>query len=87
MKLANNRELYDYLLSLHKKLTERGAEILGKEVATASRYAAGMSTEFLGESRIILRKVAQDRSPILNEAERTELLAILQQLDAAFDRR
>ena len=87
MKLVDNRQLYEYLLSLSNTLTRSGAESLSLAVTTAARYAAGMSTEFLGESRIALRKVAQDRSAILNEAERAELLAILQQLDFAFDKR
>jgi hypothetical protein len=46
-----------------------------------------MSTEFLGESRIVLREVAKDKSGILDEAEHAELLVILNQIDSAFDKR
>ena len=87
MKLTSNRELYDYLLALSAKVTSRGDSELGQKIAAASRHAAGMSTEFLGESRIALRGVARDKSGILNEAEHAELLEILRQLDSAFDKR
>ena len=88
MKLTSNRELYDYLLALSAKVTSRGDSELGQKIAAASRHAAGMSTEFLGESRIALREVAKDKSGILTHAEYTELSAVLKQIDSAFsDRR
>ena len=88
MGLKSKQELYEYLLTLSAKLTGRGAEKLGRAVITASRHAAGMSTEFLGESRIALREVAKDKSGILTHAEYTELSAVLKQIDSAFsDRR
>jgi len=86
MKLANNRELYEYLLSLSTTLQSRGGDALSQIVSAASRHAAGMSTEFLGESRIALRQVAQDTGGILSPAEQGDLCDVLEQLDQALDR-
>ncbi len=85
--MKSKRELYEYLLTLSAKLTDRGAENLSQAVVTASRHAAGMSTEFLGESRIALREVAKDKSGILTPAECVELSAVLKQIDSAFSNR
>jgi hypothetical protein len=87
MKLSNNRELYEYLLSLSSMLKVRGSEELSQLMTTASRHVAGMSTEFLGESRIALRKLAQDVTGILRQEEKADLLDVLDQLDTALDRR
>ncbi len=87
MKFANNRQLYDYLLSLGSTLKDRGAEKLSRLVIAASRQAVGMSTEFLGEARIALRQVAQGDSGVLSETEHADLLDALEQLDTALDKR
>ena len=87
MKLTSNRELHDYLLALSTKLTSRGDQKLSRVVTAARRHAAGMSTEFLGESRIALRQVAKGKLGILDEEELAEVLEILNQLDSAFDER
>ena len=87
MKLASNRELYDYLVSLALVLKNREAEGLGQFVTEASRHSVGMSTEFLGEARIALRRVERDKNGVLNVEEHAELLDILEQLDIALDRR
>jgi hypothetical protein len=86
MKLASNRELYEYLLSLSSILKSRGSEELSHLVREASRFAAGMSTEFLGESRIALRQVVND-ADILRQEEQADLLDVIDQLDIALDRR
>jgi len=85
--LQNNRELYDYLITLRDKLNERGAAGLGAKVDHASRCAAGISTEFLGESKIALRAVYRESESLLQSAEKDELADVLRQLDLAFDRR
>jgi hypothetical protein len=87
MTVADNRDLYEYLLSLATKLKNRGAEDLGQAVAAASRHFNGISTEFLGESRIALQEVAKAKRAILYKAESDELTEILKQIDYAFDHR
>jgi hypothetical protein len=88
MKLSSNRELYDYLILLAGELENRGAHELAEGVRTASKTAPSIpTTEFLGESRIALRRVDQEGSQVLKEAERADLRDVLKQLNAAFDRR
>jgi hypothetical protein len=87
MRLENNRQLYEYLATIGGKLNARGAVELSRVVLAASRTAAGIPvTEFLGESRIALRRVEKEES-VLTESEHLELLDVLRQLDEAFSRR
>jgi hypothetical protein len=87
MRLDRIRELCDYLVSLGATLSARGASELGCAVLAASRTVAGVpSTEFLGESRIVLRRIENEKTA-LTEDERVDLLDILRQLNEAFDRR
>jgi len=86
-KLSSNRHLYDYLLSLSAELNTRGSGELSAVAGAASQHAWGMSTEFLGESRIALRRVLREEAGILSENERVDLLNVLQQLDSALDKR
>jgi hypothetical protein len=84
-QLENNRQLYDYLTGLAAKLTTRGASELAGLVLAASRMSGGVpATEFLGESRIVLRRVLKLQT-VLDENERLELTTVLDQLDSAFD--
>jgi hypothetical protein len=46
-----------------------------------------MSTEFLGQSRIALRRVLEQGKDVLTEQERNDLMDVLKQLNAAFDKR
>ncbi len=85
--LSNNSELYEYLLGLEGTLRRHGAADLADAVASASRQASGLSTEFLGESRIALRRVSTQGQGVLSEPELMDLLDVLGQLDAALDRR
>jgi hypothetical protein len=87
MKLSSNRQLYDYLVSLSAELKIRGADELSSVTASAAHHAWGMSTEFLGESRIALRRVLQEEGGGLSETDRIELVEVLKQLDDAFDKR
>ena len=86
-QLSNNSELYQYLVALEAILRKHGAVDLADTIGGASRLASGLSTEFLGESRIALRRVSAQRHSGLTEQERRDLLDVLKQLDAAFDRR
>jgi hypothetical protein len=83
MQLDNKQQLYSYLADLAAKLNDRGSSELSQAVLAASRTMAGIpDTEFLGESRIALRRV-RDEQTVLTENERHELLDVLRQLDEA----
>jgi len=85
--LANNGELYQYLLSLATMLRDRKAKELSEAVMHASMTSAGMRTEFLGESRIALREVSKKAKKILTPRERAGLSDVLRQLDDVFEKR
>ena len=85
--LFNNQQLYDYLMSLNSGLGKRGLQELSDSVLFASRHASGMGTEFLGESRIALRRVLREGRAALTSQEQDDIRNVLEQLDAALDRR
>ena len=86
--LAGTKELYDYLVFLTTELKDRKSEELSKAVDHARLCSASnISTEFLGESRIALRKVRDEETTVLSADERADLLNVLRQLDQALDRR
>jgi hypothetical protein len=72
---------------LSKTLQERCAKELGEAVAHASRMSAFMSTEFLEESRIALRRLIKEEHGVLTSQERDDVKDILTQIDGAFDRK
>lgn len=87
MRLGNNQQLYDYLVAMGTKLKQRGAVGLSEDILAASRTAAGIPvTEFLGESRIALRRVQKEQT-VLSDEECSDLRDVLLQLDEAFSRR
>ncbi len=83
---SSNADLYSYLGRLRQMLADRGAKDLAEVVGNAIRFAAGMSTEFLGESRIALRVVHQAKSNPLDQSERQFLSQAISELDDAFKR-
>jgi hypothetical protein len=85
--LSNNAELYQYLLRLAAILEARNAKQLGEAVVHASKCSAGMSTEFLGESRIALRQVLKKGAGALTAQEHDDVKEVLRQLDQALDDR
>lgn len=86
--LASNRELFEYLIHLYAELTRQALVELAEVVGFAIRQGAGnMSAEFLGESRLALRRVQREAGDTLTVQEREDLSAVLRQLDEAFDRR
>ena len=88
MKLSNNKQLYDYLAVLATALSQAGAAQLSESVLAASRTAWGTpATEFLGESRIVLRRVLDMDAGLLTEGQRSDLIDVLGQLDVALDER
>ena len=84
---SDNRELFEYLLFLASELKKRRFNELNEAVIFASQQASSMSTEFLGESRIALRRVLKEEDGILTVQERNDLSDVLRQLDDALDKR
>ncbi|HZR56828.1 MAG TPA: hypothetical protein VFA74_08135, partial [Terriglobales bacterium] len=77
MKLSNNNQLYQYLISLSAELKRMGAEELGDVIATASRMVNTFpATEFLGESRMALQRVSREEGGILSGNDHAELLDV-----------
>lgn len=85
--LSSNRDLYDYLQVLSLKLGQSGATSLNEAITFACTQASSSSTEFIGESRIALRRVLNEEKGILTDQERTDLLGILKQIDKALEER
>jgi hypothetical protein len=84
--LTSNRELYEYLRSLAKTLENRQANELGELIDRASKTSAcNISTEFLGESRIALRRLIKEERGVLTDQERADVKNVLDQLDGAFE--
>ena len=86
-RLSNNTELCQYLQFLWKTLEERHAKELSEAVAHASRMSPYMTTEFLGESRIALRKLIKEEHGVLTSQERDDVRNVLNQIDGVFDRK
>jgi hypothetical protein len=87
-RFASNAELYGYVTALAKALEERGSKKLAEAVFHASQTAAGnMITEFLGESRIALRKVVREGRGVLTKEERDKAKNVLAQLEEVFEKR
>ena len=68
-------------------LEERHAKELSEAVNHVSRMSLFMSTEFLGESRIALKKVLKKGRSVLTKEERDDVKDVLAQIDGAFARR
>lgn len=85
--MKNNSELYDYLLKLASRLVSLGKPALSQEAIFASSQVSSSSTEFLGEARIALRHVRDEKVEGFAIEEQSELLSVLKQLDLALDKR
>lgn len=86
--LSSNRDLYEYLLFLVTVLKQRGSTALSEDVELASRQVSTFpATEFLGESKLALKRVLSQENGILTDQERNDLCNVLEQLDNAFNRR
>ena len=86
-KPRNNRELQDYLVQLGNDLAARGLVDLGGKVCKVAQVPYTVGTEFLGESRIVLRRVAADADTVLSAEERAAVADVLAELDRVLDRR
>jgi hypothetical protein len=87
VRLSSNVQLYEYLVRLGNELRDCGCVDLADAAISASRHASGMSTEFLGESRIALRRISIGGQESMTQQTRVDLADVLQQLDAALDKR
>jgi hypothetical protein len=85
-KLENNTDLYEYLRSLADLLKGRSAAPLVEYLDTAARQATSLSTEFLGESQIALKKVLDTENGALTNTEREELRSVIKQIEFAVNR-
>jgi hypothetical protein len=83
---SSNADLYSYLERLGQTLASQGANDLAAVVRRALRFAVGMTTEFLGESRAALRVVSQAKNNPLGQLDRQRLAKALSELDSAFNR-
>jgi len=85
-KLSSNTDLYNYLLHLADLLADSGSPALAESVRFAARQATGLSTEFLGESRIALRRVLDTEGGALQTPERAELEGVISQVETSLRR-
>jgi hypothetical protein len=85
MYLSSNQEVYDYLIWLAQTLNARGRADLS-ELAVFAKAHAAMSTEFLGEARIALRRILKEESGALSQTERMDMEDVVHQLTAAINR-
>ena len=84
--LASNTELHAYLLQTAEALTRLGQNEAAKKVRSAADQGTGLSTEFLGESRIALADALRSASSAMSPADRHRLTAVISQLDRALKR-
>jgi hypothetical protein len=84
---SSNRELYEYLVFLADELKKKKLDELSEAVTHASRQASGLSTEFLGESRVVLRRVLKEEGGLLTVQDRANVSDVIAQLDDAFGKR
>jgi hypothetical protein len=85
-KLASNTDLYEYLSALGNLLADRNSQQLAEAVRFAAKQRTGLSTEFLGESRIALRTVRDAEKGLLRPQERDELLSVISQIEFVLHR-
>jgi hypothetical protein len=86
IRLNNNQALYDYLLHLAAECEAHGATRAREILTQAIGCAAGMSTEFLGESKIALQRILREEENALTAAHRADVGDVLQQITAALTR-
>jgi hypothetical protein len=85
MHVSSNQELYHYLLRLAQDLKQRGAVDLSEIVTGVSGQAFTTSTQFLGKSRIALRRILAEGTAVLEPGEQADIEDVLKQLTAALN--
>ena len=84
--LASNAELHQYLRQTADTLAALGRHAAAKKLRSAAAQAAGLSTEFLGESRNALAEVLRSEGSAMPPTERDRLVAIINQLNKTLQR-
>jgi hypothetical protein len=88
--LTGFADLYDYLVTLSSALKAKGASVLAQEAERASRLAVGvqigLTTEFVGESKIALRRILTDGRSFLSQQEQADMEDVLRQLTASLNK-
>lgn len=79
------RRLYDKLTEIQAELLAVGFDAAAKQVRLARGYYGGMPTEFLGETRIILRALLADELAI-PQPVRSRIVWIVDQITEGFGR-
>lgn len=85
--LSSSQELYDLLIGLALELRARGATGLAEAIDFATGQAGTSITEFVGESRIALRRVAAESEDVLSASESEHIREVIQQIDSRFQDR
>lgn len=85
--LSSSQELYDLLIRLALELRARGAMGLAEAIDFATGQAGTSIPEFVGESRIALRRVAAESEDVLSAPESERIREILEQIDSWFQGR
>jgi len=85
--LNSNSDLYDYLERVQSYLRDHGAFDLADSVKRAMQQASSLSTEFLGEARLVLLKVLEADQVTADAEWARELHNAIGQLDVALERR
>ncbi|HEX2836906.1 MAG TPA: hypothetical protein VHN77_02135 [Phycisphaerales bacterium] len=85
--MSSNRDLYEYISSFSSVLKLRGLKEMSDILDVAIGHASSSSTEFLGESRIALRRILNEENGALTGEERAAMVTVLEQIDKAFNRR
>jgi hypothetical protein len=86
MKRLLAPDLYNYLLWLAEQLQSAGAVQAASDVRQASKFASGSTSEFYGESRLLLPKVLQSEGGRMPELERARLAATIELIESEFRR-
>ena len=84
--LSSNAELHSYLLQTADHLTDLGLSSEADKVRRAAAQGTGLSTEFLGESKLALADALLAADEHLGSLERSKLVAVITQLDKALRR-
>jgi len=71
-------------MALREALAASGRVSLAEDVTHALLSAASLSTEFLGESRVTLKKILRESSDQLTSDERARMWDVVKQLDETF---
>lgn len=85
-ELKSNQELLEYLTSLRALLAGREEHKSAEKVGMAAKFYGGSSSEFFHEARLALRSVENEGAPRLSSDEKSDLRAVLKQIEQAFQR-